>query len=148
MIRAIAVVLILWGQLIAGCLQGNLVLCVHADGSTAIELASALCCDVDLGCSESFAVDCCGEGDEQRFTDDGGGDCCQDFLLQSPQLTFSPSVTTADHQDHQPVVAHAAPAATAPVVESPALRSPTPGDRGPPGPDIVRRCLRSVQLRC
>lgn len=148
MIRLLAVFLVVWGQLVAGCLQGNTVLCVHADGSTAIELASALCCDVDLDCSESLATECCGDSQEDGAENAGAGDCCQDFLLKRPQLTISPSDAVPDNEHHETARATVTALPSTLTTATPTIRSPLVGDRGPPGPDIVRRCLRSVRLRC
>ncbi len=149
MIRALAIFLIVWAQLFVGCLQSNFVLCVHEDGSTAIELASARCCDVDLSCSPPIADDGCShEANENDAVGQGEDDCCQDFLLQQPQLTISPSDATPDHSHHEVAQATRAVLPASLTAAPPMVRSPLVGDRGPPRPDIVRRCLRTVRLRC
>lgn len=153
MIRTLAILLILWGQLVAGCLQSGVVLCVHEDGSTAIELSTALCCDGDLTYSQAADDDCCRDADECDGDESNGAkrsddDCCQDFLLQHPQLTIAPSDVPPDraHHDSATVSITALPASL--VAEPRTVLIPPYRGSAPPGPDVVRICLRSVQLRC
>ena len=153
MIRSLAILLILWGQLIAGCLQIGVVRCVHEDGSTAIELSTALCCAGDLTYSQAADDDCCRDadecdGDERDGAERSGDDCCQDFLLQHPQLTIAPSDATPNQVHHESATTSIAALPASLVAEPRTVLVPPDRGGAPPGPEIVRICLRSVQLRC
>jgi len=147
--RALAMFLIIWAQLIAGCLPAGFVLCLHSDGTTAIEQSSARCCDGgrELAVRRDQDSDRGDAGDEVTV-ESGDDDCCRDLPLRRSQFALSVSETA-------PACAPSDAALAAATIESRSLlaavsaRHPgPPRDRGPPGPDIMLRRLRSVMLRC
>ena len=145
MTRLLAAVLILWTQLFAIVGTGNLVLCVHDDGESAVEFVGSECCRAAHAAEAQRRRNA--DGDTSRFLTASEVDRCTDLPYKQDQTlgsrathvhlkTIRDCAATPDT-----LVAWTAPTLLAAAIEAHAcLRAPP---RGP----VPRRALPFV-LRC
>lgn len=89
MTRLLAALLILCTQVFAVLAPGTVVVCVHADGTSAIELVGALCCDAARNADCAAACNVPDPGEEHGPSIQAGGDDCRDVPFTQDQVAVA-----------------------------------------------------------
>lgn len=146
MTRLLAAFLILCAQVFAVLAPGTVVVCVHADGTSAIEFVGSLCCDED---HEEEVAGSSDVDEERGPLIRPGGDDCRDIPFKQDQTTIAR--TSVERSSEAPqqlrtVVSQMFVACTAP--ERFVLFRSVPHEvrPRPPEPRLRRPCV--VFLRC
>lgn len=139
------VALVLLAQILAGFLPRGIVLCVHVDGRSRIELVTALCCDLDRpGDPSSPSPD---EPMTRGLSIHSDPNCCEDLPLLDQQVFLARSLRELA-STHAPLPLGGSFLETASVDAFPALGPCTPARCCGPPPDSRLLQILTVVLRC
>lgn len=133
MTRLLAAFLVLCTQVFAVFAPGNVVVCMHEDGTSAVELVGSLCCDE----SREEPLPCSPVQDEaQEPSVQSGGDRCRDVPFQQDQSQVSRASferspqSVQEHSDVAPAIAACiAPEGLVPPRSLPHALQPRPPER-------------------
>ncbi|MCG3134052.1 MAG: hypothetical protein HMLKMBBP_01324 [Planctomycetes bacterium] len=148
MTRLLAVFLILCTQVFGVLAPGTVVVCVHADGTSAIELVGALCCDTgrEAECKDGCRVPDAGEKSGPSI--EAAGDDCRDIPFTQEQVAVartSVERTSNPSHDHR-AVSLVAVAWTAPEQFCPVSSVPHEVMPRPPEVRLRRPCFVSLRI--